>query len=145
MQLHKPTIFAFAAYVYDAENRRLTRNRVPIRINKQMLDLLDLLIRNGGRLVTREQIQSTLWPDQFVENREKQITNAISRLRHILGDDPAKPRYIKSIPRTGYRLIAKINPVEASTKEPAPAVTSALPVPPEAVNPENGPSNFRSP
>jgi DNA-binding winged helix-turn-helix (wHTH) protein/tetratricopeptide (TPR) repeat protein len=142
MPLHKPTIFAFAAYVYDAENRRLTRNRVPIRINKQMLDLLDLLIRNGGRLVTREQIQSTLWPDQFVENREKQITNAISRLRHILGDDPAKPRYIESIPRTGYRLIAKINPVEASTKEPAPAVTSALPVPPEAVNPENGPQQL---
>jgi DNA-binding winged helix-turn-helix (wHTH) protein/tetratricopeptide (TPR) repeat protein len=144
MPLHKPTIFAFAAYVYDAENRRLTRNRVPIRINKQMLDLLDLLIRNGGRLVTREQIQSTLWPDQFVENRDKQITNAISRLRHILGDDPAKPRYIESIPRTGYRLIAKIspveiNPVESSTEEPAPAATPAFPGPPDAVNPKNPP------
>ena len=80
MEPYTPTVFAFAAFVYDAENRRLTRNRVPVRTNKQMLDLLDLLVRSEGRLVTREQIQNTLWPDQFAENREKQITNAISRL-----------------------------------------------------------------
>lgn len=119
MDLLKPTVFAFAAFVYDAENRRLTRNRVPVRINKQMLDLLDLLVRNGGRLVTREQIQNALWPDQFLDNREKQITNAVSRLRHILGDNPAQPRYIESVPRTGYRLIARINPVELPAKESA--------------------------
>ena len=109
MEPYTPTVFAFAAFVYDAENRRLTRNRVPVRTNKQMLDLLDLLVRSEGRLVTREQIQNTLWPDQFAENREKQITNAISRLRHILGDNSARPRYIESVPRTGYRLIATIN------------------------------------
>src|ERR1700744_2288672 len=98
MELHKPTVFAFAAFVYDAENRRLTRNRIPVRINKQMLDLLDLLIRSGGRLVTREQIQTTLWPGQYLEKREKQITHAVSRLRHILGDNPSNPRYIESVP-----------------------------------------------
>jgi len=64
-----------------------------------MLDLLDLLVRNGGRLVSRDQIQTTLWSDQFLENRDKKITNAVSRLRHILGDDPAQPRYIESVPR----------------------------------------------
>jgi DNA-binding winged helix-turn-helix (wHTH) protein/TolB-like protein len=122
MELHKPTVFAFAAYVYDPENRRLTRNRIPIRINRQMLDLLDLLIRNGGRLVTRDQIHSALWPGQHLENREKQITNAISRLRHILGDDPSRPRYIESIPRTGYRLVAKIDLIESLSEGPARAI-----------------------
>jgi DNA-binding winged helix-turn-helix (wHTH) protein/tetratricopeptide (TPR) repeat protein len=127
---HKPTVFAFAGFVYDAENRRLVRNRVPVRINKQMLDLLDLLIRNGGSLVTREQIQTTLWPDQFLENRDKQITNAVSRLRHILGDNSDRPRFIESVPRTGYRMIARINPVESSIKKPthafaAPTVETA--------------------
>jgi DNA-binding winged helix-turn-helix (wHTH) protein/tetratricopeptide (TPR) repeat protein len=135
MELHEPTVFAFAAFVFDSENRRLTRNRIPVRINRQMLDLLDLLVRNGGRLVTRDQIQTALWPDQFLENREKQITNAISRLRHILGDDPAQPRYIESVPRTGYRMIARINPVESSFKKsstvstPPQAETTALPIP----------------
>jgi len=122
MQLHKPTVFAFAAFVYDSEDRRLTRNRIPVRINRQMLDLLDLLVRNAGRLVTREQIQAALWPDQYLENREKQITNAVSRLRHILGDNPAQPRYIESVPRTGYRLIARITPVEAPAKNSGPPV-----------------------
>ena len=118
MELHEPTVFAFAAFVFDSENRRLTRNRVPVRINRQMLDLLDLLVRNGGRLVTRDQIHTALWPGQFLDNREKQITNAISRLRHILGDDPAQPRYIESIPRTGYRMIARVSPVESSLRKP---------------------------
>jgi DNA-binding winged helix-turn-helix (wHTH) protein/tetratricopeptide (TPR) repeat protein len=131
MELHEPTVFAFAAFVFDSENRRLTRNRIPVRINRQMLDLLDLLVRNGGRLVTRDQIQTALWPDQFLENREKQITNSISRLRHILGDDPAQPRYIESVPRTGYRMIARINPVESSFKKPTRAAAT-LPVATEA-------------
>ena len=133
MELHEPTVFAFAAFVFDSENRRLTRNRIPVRINRQMLDLLDLLVRNGGRLVTRDQIQTALWPDQFLENREKQITNAISRLRHILGDDPARPRYIESVPRTGYRMIARINFVESSFKKSA---RSAATLPVEAAPPE---------
>ena len=127
MELHEPTVFAFAAFVFDSENRRLTRNRIPVRINRQMLDLLALLVRNGGRLVTRDQIQITLWPNQFLENREKQITNAVSRLRHILGDDPAQPRYIESVPRTGYRMIVRINPVEPSFKKPT-RVSATLPV-----------------
>jgi DNA-binding winged helix-turn-helix (wHTH) protein/tetratricopeptide (TPR) repeat protein len=138
MELHKPTVFSFAAFVYDSENRRLTRNRIPVRINRQMLDLLDLLVRNGGRLVTREQIQTTLWPDQFLENREKQITNAVSRLRHILGDDPAQPRYIESVPRTGYRMIARINLVESSKKSQRavapPSIETVVPeIPPQPI------------
>jgi DNA-binding winged helix-turn-helix (wHTH) protein/TolB-like protein len=133
MDLHKPTVFAFAAFVYDSENRRLTRNRIPVRINRQMLDLLDLLVRNAGRLITREQIQTTLWPDQFLENREKQITNAISRLRHILGDDPSQPRYIESVPRTGYRMIARINLAESSFKN---STRAAIPPPIETATPE---------
>jgi DNA-binding winged helix-turn-helix (wHTH) protein/tetratricopeptide (TPR) repeat protein len=124
MDLHKPTVFAFAAFVYDSENRRLIRNRIPVRINKQMLDLLDLLVRNGGRLVSRDQIQTTLWSDQFLENRDKKITNAVSRLRHILGDDPAQPRYIESVPRTGYRMIAKVIPSECSLKRPSTSATT---------------------
>ncbi|ACO33397.1 winged helix-turn-helix domain-containing protein [Acidobacterium capsulatum] len=122
MEPQEPTVFSFAAYLYDAENRRLTRNQVPIRINRQMLDLLDLLVRSSGRLVTREQIQKTLWPGQFLDNSEKRITNAVARLRHILGDNSSRPRYIESVPRTGYRLIAPIRVVElARGARPAPA------------------------
>jgi DNA-binding winged helix-turn-helix (wHTH) protein/tetratricopeptide (TPR) repeat protein len=142
MELHEPTVFAFAAFVLDSENRRLTRNRIPVRINRQMLDLLELLVRNGGRLVTREQIQTALWPDQFLENREKQITNAISRLRHILGDDPAQPRYIESVPRTGYRMIARIHPVEASFKM---AARGGVAPPVETASPENPPPPISPP
>jgi DNA-binding winged helix-turn-helix (wHTH) protein/tetratricopeptide (TPR) repeat protein len=134
MNLHKPTVFAFAGFVYDSENRSLIRNRIPVRINRQMLELLDLLIRNGGRLVTRDQIQTALWPDQFIENRDKQITNAVSRLRHILGDDSARPRYIESVPRTGYRMIVKVSLVESPSGKAAP---SANTVPSEATTREN--------
>lgn len=143
MEPQKPTVFSFAAYLYDAENRRLTRNQVPIRINRQMLDLLDLLVRSSGRLVTREQIQQTLWPDQFLNNSEKRITNAVARLRHILGDNSSRPRYIESVPRTGYRLIAPIRVVESALSGP-PGPTAGLHPEVEASQPSEAFSDLRA-
>lgn len=144
MEPDKPTIFSFAAFVYDAQNRRLTRSKTRIHINKQMLDLLDLLVRSGGQLVTREQIQTSLWPDQFLDNRDKQITNAVSRLRHILGDNSTRPRYIESVPRTGYRLIPRVSIVE-STPEPAEPISAAVPSGLDAVEAPTPPGQLPAP
>jgi DNA-binding winged helix-turn-helix (wHTH) protein/tetratricopeptide (TPR) repeat protein len=123
MTPERPVVFAFASFVFDPENGRLSHNGVPVRVNNQIIELLELLIVNAGELVTREQIRLSLWPDQAFVNHEKIITNAISRLRHILRDDPANPRYIESVPKRGYRLVVEVHQTYAT---PEPLATELL-------------------
>lgn len=84
------------------------------------MDLLVLLATSPGAVVTREEIFATLWPDTVVG--EDTLARAVSKLRKALDDDPKAPRYIETISKRGYRLIAQVS--EAS--ESAPALRLAL-------------------
>jgi DNA-binding winged helix-turn-helix (wHTH) protein/tetratricopeptide (TPR) repeat protein len=130
MSPNEPEIFAFEPFVLDRSNRRLTRNGIPVRVNSQILDLLELLLLHAGQLVTREQIRTSLWPDQEFVGHDKIITNAISRLRHILRDNSSAPRYIESVPKQGYRLVAKVTQTRPARPEilaPGPGSSGAAP------------------
>src|SRR5579859_1250266 len=118
MPTNEPEIFAFEPFVLDRSNRRLTRNGIPVRVNSQILDLLELLLLHAGQLVTREQIRASLWPDQEFVGHDKIITNAISRLRHVLRDSSSAPRFIESVPKEGYRLVAKVSQTRVARSEP---------------------------
>src|SRR5205823_1411568 len=72
------------------------------------LQLLELLLQQPGQLVTREQIQQHLWPDGTVVEFEHSVNAAVKRLREALGDDAEKPTFIETIPRRGYRFIARV-------------------------------------
>jgi len=119
MKPQKPSVFAFGSFLFDPEDGQLSLNGIPVRVNRQIVELLELLVVNAGQLVTREQIRQSLWPDQEFLNHEKIITNAISRLRHILRDNPADPKYIESVPKRGYRLVVKVQQLEVERSEPA--------------------------
>ncbi len=81
------------------------------------MDLLVLLATSPGAVVTREEIFATLWPDTLVG--EDTLARAISKLRKALDDDPKAPRYIETISKRGYRLIAQVS--AAPALRPAPA------------------------
>ncbi len=84
------------------------------------MDLLFLLASQPGQVVTREQLMVTLWPGLVVG--EDSLARTVSKLRQSLGDDAKAPRYIETIAKRGYRLLAE---VEAATFHPAdtPATT----------------------
>jgi DNA-binding winged helix-turn-helix (wHTH) protein/Tfp pilus assembly protein PilF len=108
--------FALGSFTFVPEVGELSQNNIRVRINPQVADLLLVLVRNAGQLVTRDQIKEALWPDRELLNHDKVITNGISRLRYILNDDASKPRYIESIPKRGYRLVADVrllDPIES--------------------------------
>ena len=70
-----------------------------------------LLASRPGELVTRDEIQKTLWGDgQFVEF-EHAINTAVRKIRGALGDDVEKPRLIETLPRKGYRFVARVEAV----------------------------------
>ena len=65
-----------------------------------------MLLDRPGQLVTREEIQKALWPEDTFVNFEHSLDAAMKRLRRALGDSPGNPRFVETLPRRGYRFIA---------------------------------------
>mgnify|MGYP002395720028 CR=1 FL=1 len=82
----------------------------PHRLQPKLVELLGLLARNPGKTLDRRHILDVLWQDRIVN--EEALTRNIAELRNILGDSSRNPAYIETIPKKGYRLIAKVRPVE---------------------------------
>ncbi len=72
------------------------------------MDLLVFLARSGGRVVSKEEILDRVWQRRFVT--ESVITRSVADLRRVLGDDAGVPRYIETIHKRGYRLVAPVAP-----------------------------------
>ena len=84
-------------------------------VEARQLKLLKLLIENYGQAVSRNQIMDALWNDTIVSDNS--VSQAITQLRKSLHDDKETPRFIKTVPRVGYQLIAElVFPEPASDK-----------------------------
>ncbi len=113
MQPGSKDIFEFDDFRFDAKERVLSRNGVAIPIAPKVLNTLKVLVDSAGHLLEKQQLMDAIWPDQFVE--ESNLTYNIKMLRKALGDDAAQPRFIETVPRSGYRFIAElIEPKEAA-------------------------------
>ena len=104
----QPPVARFGGFELDLQSGVLSRNGQKNRLQGQPLQLLELLLQQPGKVVTREQIQQHLWPDGTVVEFEHSVNAAVKRLREALGDDVEKPTFIETIPRRGYRFIARV-------------------------------------
>jgi TolB-like protein len=98
--------FSFGQFVLDVRSGELRRQGIRIKLQDQPFQVLCMLLEQPGDLVTREEIQRRLWPDTVVEF-ESNLNAAVKRLREALNDSADNPRFIETIPRKGYRFIAK--------------------------------------
>ncbi|MFZ0960614.1 MAG: winged helix-turn-helix domain-containing protein [Terriglobia bacterium] len=110
----------FAGYSLDTGTGELRNGDVTVRLTKQPLQVLLLLLEHPGQLVTREELRIALWPDQTYVDFEDSLNHAVRRLREALNDSPENPRFIETIPRLGYRFIC---PVDGGQSLPADEVT----------------------
>ncbi len=101
----------FGTYELHLGTGELWREGQTVELAPQPTRLLALLARHPGRLVTREQIREEIWGDSVVEF-DAAINHAIREIRATLGDHASDPRYIETVPRRGYRLIAEAAEVE---------------------------------
>jgi len=104
----QPHLKRFGGFELDLLTGELSRDGTKSRLQGQPLQLLELLLQQPGQLVTREQVQRHLWPDGIVVEFEHSVNAAVKRLRTALGDDSEKPTFIETIPRRGYRFIARV-------------------------------------
>lgn len=98
--------FEFGEFLLDTRERLLLRSGEPVALTPKAFLLLKTLVENHGRLVTKSELMQTVWPDSFVE--ESNLSVSINALRNALGDKRGGPRYIETIPKSGYRFIAEV-------------------------------------
>lgn len=114
METHAPLQLRFGQFELDEANARLARDGVPLAVPPKAFELLCALLRQQGRLVSKEQLLHTVWGHRFVS--DSALKTAISELRGVLQDDARAPRYVETAARRGYRFIATLE----STEAPAP-------------------------
>ena len=100
-------IRSFGEFELDDRSRKLCRGGQTVKLTGQALDLLTLLVERPGQLVARDEIKRQLWPDSKLE-LEHSLDVLMNRLRSILGDSGASPRYIETVPRRGYRFLGPV-------------------------------------
>jgi serine/threonine-protein kinase len=101
------SMIAFGAFRYDSESRLLYRGDEELLLPPRLVAVLESLLKRPGKIVPKEDLLASAWEGAFVG--EDSLTQAISQLRQVLGDDPQRPTYIQTIPRRGYRLIAAVS------------------------------------
>ena len=118
--MSRSAVYHFGPFALDAAAFRLTKDGQPVAASPKVLDLLRYLLDRPSALVTKDELFKAVWPDVIVSDNA--LTQAVSELRQLLGDDPAKPTYIQTVARRGYRFVAS---VQAAAAIPAAAVGAA--------------------
>src|SRR5262245_54751764 len=102
---------AFGPYELDAERLELRRDGRLVRLAPQACRLLVALTASPGVVVTRDDLQRVLWSDSTHVDFERSLNSAMRKLRVVLNEDAASPRYVQTIQGRGYRFIAPVQPV----------------------------------
>jgi DNA-binding winged helix-turn-helix (wHTH) protein len=90
----------FSPYVLDLESRQLLRGDDVVHLSPKAFDLLSILVSDRPKAFSKSDLLDRLWPGTFVV--EKNLANLVSEIRDAIGDDPANPRFIRTIHRFGY-------------------------------------------
>jgi TolB-like protein/Flp pilus assembly protein TadD len=99
----------FRDFQLDVRAYELRRKGRAVRLERQPMDLLILLVEQRGQLVTRSQIVDRLWGKDVFVDVETGVNTAIRKVRQALRDSPETPEFIETVPGKGYRFIAEVS------------------------------------
>lgn len=102
------------------------RQKITARLEPKACQLLAVLIHHAEQVVSKEQLIAQVWQSAYTS--DDTISRTISRLRASLQDDAKTPRYIETVPKRGYRLIAPVTPADELTAATAKPASFRLPV-----------------
>lgn len=120
LPLGSPRVVRFGPFELDLRAGELCKDDDRARLQEKPLRVLELLLRQPGEIVTREELRQALWPADTFVDFDGGLNTAVNKLRTALGDAAEQPRFIATVGRRGYRFIA---PVDAA--QPAPSTAAA--------------------
>jgi len=109
--------------VLDLTSFQLLRGGRRVKLEKTPMEVLTVLVRKRGALVSRDEIVHAIWGDAVHVDVDAGINTAIRKIRHALDDDSASPRYLETVVGKGYRFIGEITVIngDVSTAPSSPA------------------------
>src|SRR4051795_8713035 len=113
MSVSGDKIFEFGDFVLAPKERLLLRGVESIPLTGKAFDLLVMLVRHGGHLVSKDDLLRTVWPDTVVE--EVNLTVNISALRKALGGPGNGRDIIQTVPAHGYRFVTPVTTRDAAS------------------------------
>ena len=119
----------FGAFEADLHAGEVRKSGSRIKLQEQPFKVLQILLEHPGDLVTREELQSRIWPEDSFGDFDHAVNVAVGKLRAALGDSADDPTFIETVPRRGYRFVGRLEeaPAEASPPE-APASSAQPPI-----------------
>ncbi|HJU40093.1 MAG TPA: winged helix-turn-helix domain-containing protein, partial [Tahibacter sp.] len=112
--------FRLGAWRIEPQSNELVAAERRVRLQPKLMQLLLRLAREPGATVRRDALLDDVWEGRDVN--DEVLSRAIAELRQLLEDDPRTPRYIETLPKLGYRLVAAVEPAQV---QPVPATTRA--------------------
>ena len=113
MQAPSRRIYRFDRFELDAHRRQLWCEGQLVTLQPKALDLLVALVESGGNVLTKDELLNLVWPGQVVE--ESNLTVHMSALRKALGERKGEHRFVVTQPGRGYRFVADVDDVQATT------------------------------
>src|SRR5436190_356488 len=95
------TSLRFGLFELDTRSGELRKRGVKLKLSDQAYCILRALLNSPGELVTRDQLIEAVWPDRTFVDFDSAINKSVSRIRTILGDNGANPRFIETLSRRG--------------------------------------------
>lgn len=119
-------IFEFGGFHLEAAKRLLKRSDGEIvKLTPKVFDTLLYLVENGGRVVEKDELMSVVWPDTVVE--ENNLSQNISILRRVLGENRGEHRFIATIPGRGFKFVANVSAIKCDELSESSTATNLLP------------------
>ncbi len=110
-----PGSVRFGVFEVDLKGGQLRKRGRKVPLQEQPFQVLALLLHRPGEIVTREDLQNALWPNGTIVEFEHGVNTAIKKLRKVLGDSAENPQFIETLPRRGYRFVARIEHPQPET------------------------------
>src|SRR6185295_7458664 len=121
-------IVRFGPFALDRAAGQLRKDGVRLHLQDKPLRVLEALVERPGTLVTRDELRKRLWSDDTFVDFDNSLNNAISRLRAVLDDEPDRPRYVETVGRRGYRLMARVSTDPAPAQKAEPPTSARTPM-----------------
>jgi Tol biopolymer transport system component/DNA-binding winged helix-turn-helix (wHTH) protein len=115
-------IVRFGVFEIDLEAGELRRNGLKVKLQGQPLQVLATLLEHPGKVVTREELRTKLWPGDTFVDFDHSVNAAIKRLRDALGESAEAPIFIETLARRGYRFMAPVHGWCAASGDLVPGV-----------------------
>jgi DNA-binding winged helix-turn-helix (wHTH) protein/tetratricopeptide (TPR) repeat protein len=120
--------FRFGDFELRLDSGELLHSGAPVKLQPRPAKVLEILAGQAGELVPREAIRRAVWGEETYVDFDLALNFCILQVRRALGDSAARPRFVATIPRRGYRFLA---PVEVVSREAWPPVAREMPEPPQ--------------